>query len=431
MSTALAIAGVTAVLRDLLNDGLINHDVSSVTGNAVNVSVLSPDRVVPREGGAESSQINLFLYLVTPNAGWRNERLPSRDAGGRQRLANAPLALDLHYLLSVYSGGDLHAEILLGYAMQLLHEVPVLTREAIRTALKPSPAAGTGLPAALLRLAESGLADQIEQIRLTPQVLDIEEMSKLWAAIQSPYRPTAAYVASVVLIEAQRPVRAPLPVLSRGIQVAPGLRGTLPMLTSVEPPAGQPVAGHGDTVALRGHQLGGSVREVRLVNDRFRIDMVLPALAPPASGADTLVEFALDSGNPAELLPVGVYGVSVRVQRPGEAQPRESNRMALTLAPRVTNLPLTVQRDPDGSADVGIDFEPPLRDGQHARLVLGQHEHEPAAPAAPGAGTLAFRVEDAQPGEYLARLRVDGIDSPVVDRSASPPAWLDRRVVIQ
>ena len=32
MSTALAIAGVTAVLRDLLNDGLINHDVNGVLG---------------------------------------------------------------------------------------------------------------------------------------------------------------------------------------------------------------------------------------------------------------------------------------------------------------------------------------------------------------------------------------------------------------
>ena len=39
---------------------------------AVTVSVLAPDRVVPASG-TESSQINLFLYLVTPNTGWRNE----------------------------------------------------------------------------------------------------------------------------------------------------------------------------------------------------------------------------------------------------------------------------------------------------------------------------------------------------------------------
>ena len=141
MSTALAIAGVSAVLRDLLNDGLVNGNVSGVLGSSVTVSLLAPDRVVPT-GGTEASQLNLFLYGVTPNAGWRNEALPSRDGAGRARLSNPPLALDLHYLLSAYSAGDLHAEILLGYAMQLLHEMPVLTREAIRTALNPSPATG-------------------------------------------------------------------------------------------------------------------------------------------------------------------------------------------------------------------------------------------------------------------------------------------------
>ena len=99
MSNALAIAGVTAVLRDLLNDGLINHDVSGVLGSSVTVSALPPDRVVPASG-TEASQLNLFLYQVTPNPGWRNDGLPSRDATGRLRLSNPPLALDLHYLLS-------------------------------------------------------------------------------------------------------------------------------------------------------------------------------------------------------------------------------------------------------------------------------------------------------------------------------------------
>lgn len=214
MSSALAIAGVTAVLRDLLNDGLINHNVSGVLGSTVTVSTVPPDRVVPTNG-TESSQLNLFLHQVTPNTGWRNEGLPSRDGSGRHRLSNPPLALNLHYLLSAYSGGDLHAEILLGYAMQLLHEMPVLTRQAILTALNPSPVVGTALPPALRALAESGLEHQIEQIKITPEYLNTEEMSKLWTATQSHFRPTAAYMASVVLIEATEPVRSPLRRCSR------------------------------------------------------------------------------------------------------------------------------------------------------------------------------------------------------------------------
>ena len=51
MSTALAIAGVTAVLRDLLNDGLINHNISGVLGSSVTVSVQAPDRVVTGNQG--------------------------------------------------------------------------------------------------------------------------------------------------------------------------------------------------------------------------------------------------------------------------------------------------------------------------------------------------------------------------------------------
>ena len=116
MSSALAIAGVTAVLRDLLNDGLINHNVSGLLGSTVTVSAVPPDRVVPANG-TESTQLNLFLHQVTFNTGWRNHALPSRDGSGTQRLSNPPLALDLHYLVSAYSAEELGSEILLGYAI--------------------------------------------------------------------------------------------------------------------------------------------------------------------------------------------------------------------------------------------------------------------------------------------------------------------------
>lgn len=441
MSTALAIAGVTAVLRDLLNDGLINHNVSGTIGSSVTVSVLAPDRVIPANG-TETSQINLFLYLVTPNPGWRNAQLPSRDGTGRLRLANAPLALDLHYLLSVYSNGDLHAEILLGYAMQLLHEMPVLTRDAIRTSLNPSPSVGTALPPALRALVDSGLEDQIELIKLTPQYLNTEEMSKLWTAMQSHFRPTAAYAASVVLIQSQQPTRAPLPVLSRGpvdpvtkrdrgVVVDPGLVPPIPMVSAIVPPLHQPVARIGDTIDLRGHHLDGTNREVRLMNDRFDIDMVIPALAPLPDRADTLVQFALGASL-AATLPVGVYGVTVRVVRPGETDARETNRLSMVLAPQMTNLPLAVARDGAGTASFSIDFVPALRAGQTAILALGQNEYLPQTAGSPSA-SLAFAIPNAPVASLLARLRVDTIESPIIDLSQEPPAipaYLNQRVVI-
>ncbi len=435
MSTALAIAGVTAVLRDRLNDGLVNHNVAGVIGNTVTVTVMPPDRVVAT-GSNEASGLNLFLYQVTPNAGWRNEGLPSRDASGRHRLSNAPLALDLHYIVSAYSGGDLHAEILLGYAMQLMHEFPVITREMIRTALNPSPDVGVDLPPTLRALAECGLADQVEQLKITPQFLNTEEMSRLWTATQSNYRPTAAYQVSVVLIEATRPTRPTLPVLSRGeidpvsgrdrgVVVTPSLIPPLPTLEAVVPAGNQPVVRLDEAVALEGHHLDGTARQVHLRNARFAVDELIAATGPNA--ADRM-ELVIPGARAADF-PVGVYDVAGRMLRPGETAARETNRLAAIVAPNITNLPQAVVRDGSGDAHITLTFTPALRPGQTVSLLLGQLEVGPESFVAPTT-TLDFIVEDAEPGAPLARLRIDGIDSPLVDRSTTPPTFFDHRVTI-
>jgi hypothetical protein len=435
VSTALAIAGVTAVLRDRLNDGLVNHNVAGVLGSTVTVSVLPPDKVVPGES-SETSQLNLFLYQATPNPGWRNEGLPARDTGGRHRLSNPPLALNLHYLLSAYSGGDLHAEILLGYAMQLLHEYPVLTREMINTALNPSPDVGTDLPPALRALAGCGLAEQVEQLRITPESLNSEEMSKLWTAAQSSYRPTAAYQVSVVLIRAEKPTRTTMPVLSRGpvdpgtgrergVVVTPDLVPPVPTITAVVPDDSQPVAQLGETVTVKGHHLDGANRALRLVNERFGVDESLAASGPSTPDEMSLIIPTARAGD----FPVGVYDVRARLVKAGESDPRESNRLALVLAPTITNLPQAVVRDGNGDVNLTINFRPALQPGQSVILLLGQREVIPNAFTAP-VSSLDFFIEDADAGQPLARLRVDGVESPAVDRSTEPPTFLDRRVTI-
>jgi len=133
VSNALAIASVTAVLKDILNNGIIDNQLAG----DVTVSALPPDRVLVN-GQQETNRLNLFLFQVTPNLGWRNVGLPSHDSRG-ERVANPPLGLDLHYLLTAYGAAEFQAEILLGYGMQMLHEAPVLTRDAIRRALTPTP----------------------------------------------------------------------------------------------------------------------------------------------------------------------------------------------------------------------------------------------------------------------------------------------------
>ncbi|MBX3345276.1 MAG: DUF4255 domain-containing protein [Nitrospira sp.] len=431
MSTALAIAGVTAVLRDLLNDGLINHNVSGLLGSTVTVSALPPDRVVP-VNGTERTQLNLFLHQVTFNTGWRNHALPSRDGSGMQRLSNPPLALDLHYLLSAYSAEELGSEILLGYAMQLLYEVPVLDRRAITTALTPSPSVDTTLPPALRALAECGLADQLEQIKLVPDPLSSEEMSKLWTAVQSHYRPSAAYVATVVLIESSKPTRSTLPVLSRGpvdpvtkrdrgVAVQPDLLPPFPTIQTVAATNGQPAATVGAIVELTGHHLDGTNRAVLLSNSRFDIEQALPAAG---GGSSIATSFTVPA------VPAGLYQLAIRVIRPGESDPRISNAVALVIGPEITTaMPMAVVRDGSGVATLVLSLQPQIQPGQTVSVLLGTRE-VPVAPITVATGTLTVAVADAQAGEFLLRIRVDGIDSPIIDRSAVPPAFYNYRVTI-
>jgi hypothetical protein len=443
MSNALAIAGVTAVLRDLLDSGMIDHAVTDAMGQGVSVTAVAPDRIA-LEGTDAKPQLNVFLHQATPNAAWRNIALPSRDGNGH-RLSNPPLALDLHYLITAYGLSDLQAEVLLGYAMQLLHETPMLSREKIRLALNPPsmPVDGGSLPSVYQALRAADLADQYEHIKITPTQMNTEEMSRLWSAFQAHYRPTAAYQVSVLLIEATQPTRAPLPVLTRGalqpssidpavllergVAVQPDLTPPFPEVEGVVLPGGRTAAHLGDAVVLNGHDLDGTGHRLLLTLPRLRIEL---DVAPPATSSPASVTFALPN-QPANV-PAGTYLVAVQVVRPGETEPRTSNQIALPIAPEITTLtmpPEVFTRNPSGTAAVTLGCRPDVRPTQCASLILGSREvladSHPAI-----TNTLTFTVGNAPVGQHRVRLRVDGIDSQIVNRSVSPPVFFDHRIEI-
>lgn len=427
MSSPLAIGAVSAVLRNLLDNGMV--DVGTPVG-AVNVTAVAPD-LVDLDDPTFTPTINLFLYRVSPNLGWANAGLPARNGNG-PRIANPPLALDLHYLLTAYADEDFQAEILLGYAMHLLHERPVLDRPAIRRALDPSPLDTPILPPAFQALRASDLADQVETVTVTPEPMDTEEMSRLWAALQSHYRPTAAYLATVVLIEAREPAHDALPVLSRGpvdpetgrdrgVVVTPGLVPPYPTIDSIVPPNDQPVAMLGDTVRVAGHHLDGTDVSVhfdhRLLDDP--IELVVGANDDP-TGFD--VTLPAGGSAPADW-PAGLYVVTATLTRPDEPDPRTTNIAALLHAPVADLPPTEVERDAtSGAVTVTLGLAPDLRPEQDARLALGSTTAtvEPH-PVATSEATFVFA--DVSSGDQWLRLTVDGVDSLLVDRSETPPVF--------
>ncbi len=423
MSTALAIASVTYVLKDLLNNGLIDQDITGAVGGNVSVTALPPDRI---ETGAstEGSQLNLFMYQATPNPGWRNHALPAHNARG-DRTTYPPLALDLHYLLCAYGAEELHPEILLGYGMQLLHETPVLTRDAIRASLAPAAVNSSGLPPNLQALSTSNLAEQIELIKITPETLNTEELSRLWSAFGAKYRPNAAYKITVVLIESTRSTKAALPVQSRKIFfVVPFKQPHIEKIASRATP-NSPVAT--DQKVLSHHLLVISGRLLKKAVVGVNIDgiKVTPA---PAFLEDTQITIPIPA-----TLGAGIHGVQVVHQElmgspPVPHEGTLSNVAAFVLCPRITALSVTgVSGSSFVSATINLSVTPAIFPGQQATLLLNEITGDavPLAysfqlPAAsflspPGAqANISIPVAGVQAGTYLVRIRVDGAESPLL-----------------
>jgi hypothetical protein len=434
MSSALAIASVTAVLKDLLDNAVIDHSVSATVGGPVTVTAQSPGQIKPNDEGVISRQLNLFLYHVTTNTGWSNLGLPSRDSRGN-RVTNPPLALDLFYLLTAYGKEDFEAEILLGYAMQRFHETPLLTRDAIRAALAQpgGPVSGTGiLPSALGALSASDLAEQIEQVKLTPHPLNVEEVSKLWSAFQTNYRPSVAYQLSVVLLQTEGPVKSSLPVLrrggeDRGVAVQPDTDSPFPAIFSVEPATGQLAAVLGGELVVKGQRLDAGTPVVVVHNPRLAAPLELTPL-PGATAAEVRARLEIDPATDAAVFVAGVYTLSLLLDR-GAPQERTTNEIPFALAPRLPVPPaagsppsIEAARAADGTVTVTVRCRPDVLPSQRVTLVVGESE-APAQPRAVSTNALAFRFRQLPAGEYYVRLRVDGVESLLVDRAASPPAF--------
>ncbi|MDF5753119.1 DUF4255 domain-containing protein [Spongiactinospora sp. TRM90649] len=425
MSTGLALGAVSAVLRNVLDNGLI--DAGSALQGSVRVSVKAPD-LIKLDDPQAAPQLNLFLHRVSPNPAWRNMDLPSRDTRG-DRITNPPLALNLHYLLTAYGREDLHAEILLGYGMQLLHERPFLDRAAIRKALSLVPLNPNMLPEAFRDPPNAGLAEQFETLKITPEPLDVDGMSKLWSAVQTHYRPSAAYEVSVVLIEAVQPAADPLPVLTRGLTVTPSPGLPYPAIESVVAPDGTSTAELGETVTVHGHRLAGTGVTVRLAH---RLLPVPHEIAIGSSSDPGRLSFTLPAGEPSgQVWPAGVWRLTVTLTPVGGASPRTTNTAALMLAPDPDTGAATVTRDPaSGRLKITFGVTPRIRPEQPVTVALNSVEAT-VSPRDTPAGQVEAEFATIPAGDAWLRLRVDGVRSRLIDDSGPVPVFrTDRKVTV-
>ena len=417
MSGALAIAATTATLRDVLQVGMTELDVGDALGGDVTVTVDSPDVALSESSGEDAtSRLNVYLYNVTRNTGYTGDGLAARDGRG-DRNSNPILGLDLYYLLTAYAVDDYHAEMLLGGAMQVLHDTAALGRQAIRDAL--DPATHPGLPT---QLQNAGLAEQFEYLKISPLPMPSDEISRLWSSIQSPYRPSAAYMVSAVLLQANRATRSSLPVARRLIRVVPSSELRVDRVISAAGPGA--VIDVSSTLRIIGRNLASpdiavwlndidvTAGVVERLADEIRLDLRLPLPpAPPPRAPFAGLHPGVAGVQLVRSLPLGI-----------PATPHEgfsSNVASFVLAPQITPVA--------AAASVDVTCTPPIGAGQRVRMLLNQSDALPgvtprsysfAAPVGNGVvapqmetDTVNIPIANVVPGNYLVRLQVDGAQS--------------------
>lgn len=410
MSNPLAIAAVTAALRNLLSAGIqADSDLSGAT-----VTTQPIDKA--RNSDNNSNQINLFLYLTMQDSAFRNTAVSGNVRPGEN--GYPPLALDLYYLITAYGrdNDDVLGHHLLGRAMSVLHDHPLLGASEIKAAL-----------------AGNDLHEQVERIRITPQPMSVDEASKLWMVFQTQYRISAAYRVDVILIDSSRPVRSPLPVLTVGEEDsgATVIGGLLPTFSGIVLPNGQLSAELGDTIFLQGSYLDRGMK-LQFSNNHLELPIEID-LEPGGTETEVKAKVSRDAVNDSTIWPAGLY--SIRGALSKEGFDLTTSEMPFSLAPKISiHPPLSV---PHGDITLNLTVTPNIFKDQKVFLLFGDLQIPPdpqSFPTDPESFPIetlsfAFNVKSEDVGTYLVRLRVDGVDSIPLDRTSDQPRFADDQKV--
>jgi hypothetical protein len=325
-----AVNQVTRFLRMLLHNQLI---LASADSTAV-VTLLPPGDELPDVAG-----VNLYLYRVvespsTRNQDWRGDRVTPPSS-------QPILALQLYYLLtplgappeqSSFTAGD-DAHTMLGMAMQTLFDHPILNDVHL-----PGLHADVALP--------DSIRNSYERIKVTLLPTSLDEVSKIWATINQPYRLSVAYEVSLVELTPTRASDVPAGAVGN-TAVRVGAPDP-PLLTNLVPSSG-PLASVGpggilqpSTLTLLGSGLTpqGQSPQVQVGGKPAAVLVS----SPPSGGLTVLLPTDLDAGPQADVQ-VAVAG-------------RSGLPLSFTVTPWLQQItPIRTALDPSlGSADLSVSL---------------------------------------------------------------------------
>ncbi|MBI5958676.1 MAG: DUF4255 domain-containing protein [Chloroflexi bacterium] len=183
MSHYSIIHDVTLELRRQIFAGLqATPDVDFQINNMNQDIVLDP----PPDAATGSPMLSIFLYHIEPDQHLRNQPYltPSPES-----LRYPPFPLQLHYLITPLDSEQEQNQLLLGRIIQLFHDNPLLTSI-------------NGVP------LDNSFGGSSAEIRIMMETLSLEELSRIWYALNSVYQLSITYIVRVVTIDSLRPESA-------------------------------------------------------------------------------------------------------------------------------------------------------------------------------------------------------------------------------
>jgi len=178
MSEYTVIRAISESLRTLLEQ--------TITEPGVGALLQSPQEM--RED--DLTGVSVWLYRVTRNEHVLNHAPQRLSATQFER---HPLPVNLHYLITPIMTDPLDEQTLIGRILQVFNDHPVLRGSDLQNAL-------------------AGSAD-IFRVHL--ETLTLEELTRIWGALQEPYQTSLSYLVQVVIIDSEEPPRLASPVGAR------------------------------------------------------------------------------------------------------------------------------------------------------------------------------------------------------------------------
>ena len=176
----------------------VSFTLQSVLTNAFSVLLPAPPPVAEihdLQGNISTSpaRMTIFLFEVVEDPTLRN-RPPNRSVLQPETITRPSIPLILRYLLTPWSGDRLTDHRIMGRALQVLYDDAILS--------------GTQL--------QGGLAGTSEAIKLKLAPLTLEERTRVWHAVQRPYRLSVTYDVRVINIDSNAVDQRP-PIRSRNL----------------------------------------------------------------------------------------------------------------------------------------------------------------------------------------------------------------------